>query len=247
MPFVDKTGPGKTWDKEKMLAKGSYTSVAFRPKLQLKGAQNGEGLPWIINGIECGWCVFNKCFKPIQMKNKSEQEDKYDKYEFIENPDMDAIKVAVNEAPVFSLMEIMNEYHRLRNYQNEELPEGETQKEEGLLSLIRFLGYRYSTPTTLRVMISKKNKELIDLYNSNKKLKNGNKEAPGNPAGGWFEYDYPQEFMTADEQKKAGYSPKLMKGLYLHETYRKPTKIKPTQDKFTPEESEQLLAWLTAD
>ena len=157
---------------------------------------------------------------------------------------MEAIEVDGKKVPTPPLMEIVKEYHRLRDIQDQERPKDEDPPEEGLLALIRFLGFRYAKPSTVRVQISKFNKELVQFYNDMKSEKAG--KYTGDKPNGWFEEDYPLEFKTAEEQEKAKYSSKLMKGLYLASDYRKPTKKKASKEKYSAEQKTEMWTFLSS-
>lgn len=238
MAWKDQTAKGGTFDKEAMLSNTppSYDPEDYDPKLALKGAKNGVRVPFTINGIACGWCVFNKCFRPIEKNGNS--------WQWIPGADMDSIKVDGDKVAARTLMEIVKEYHRLRDIQNQERPKGVLPEEEGLLALIRFFGFRYAKPATVRVQISKLNTELIKLYNEMKSKESG--KYTGDKPNGWFEEDNPLEFKTAEEQEEAKYSSKLMKGLYLSSDYRKPTKKKKQTSKYTPEQKTEIFSFLSS-
>ena len=217
---------GSILDKAQLLKSGAYYESDFFPKLDL--GMN----PFLIKDTPCGWCRWHKRFSFIRPANNSIG------WEFVEDFDVDKLKVKSSDVPKVSLRELFMEYHRLRDLQDKETPVGTAPETLGLTDLMKYLQYRYQQPSTLRVHISKSNDKFVDIYNAQKEGR-----APKKYKNGWWSKDFPNEDLTPAAQKKIGYRSKLMKGLVLHPDLRKPT-MKDTNDNFSKEDESFVLDFI---
>ena len=191
--------------------------------------------PFEINGYLCGWDKENICFRPMIPDGENGEIWKFDP-----KVDLEKLKIPKDKLPKFTLKQLWVEYLRLRDLQDKD-SESETNQSPdyvpkyntlGLTDLMKWTGYKYQSPKTLRVYISKQNNKIIDTYNTAMKKKIGN-DPPKKSNGkvlknGWWSYNNPMEDLTLKEQRKKKYKSKLMKGLNLN-----PNQIK-TKKKAAP-------------
>ena len=228
MAWKDKTAPGGDFDKEKLTNESTYTLNDYVPRLDLGGKV------FKINKINCGWDRFNKRFRPIKEVPTSDYN--LVGWDWDKSISMDAL---LTDGKDFLLPELIEIHHNIRRIQDNNDTNNQT---TGILDLMKWMEYKFQTPDSLRVFLSNQNKVIISVYNRNC----GKPAFADETERGWFGKDFPNEFNSVKENKEIKYEYKLLKGLYLHTDYRKPTKHRSqTKDPLNQDAQDSIMAMLT--